>query len=172
MATHSPTTHKMIWNLTFSKITKMRRLLTRKYGTEVSSEKILTKNTTTTDGFSILEKINISSKWSSLSKPVKYGIIGYTTAVLAAFVSETYNDGKNSLLKQRNSDVYKSVTFNGKKSLDWQAVKDGCRHNAWRKFWESTIFPVKIISNVTPGLVLFFNPTPPITNISNDAKNK
>lgn len=129
----------------------------RKYSTDVKSEKVITKKTTV-DGTLVSEKINITQRWKKLSMPAKLGIVAYSSFVLGDFAGTTYNKGKTELLKSRNRDSYKDLTENEKSMADWQAVKGGCIKGIWGDFIKSCFFPVRIVSNTMPAVILYMNP--------------
>lgn len=120
-------------------------------------EKVMTK-TSTENGYSIIEKINITKHWNHLPKTAKVLLIGYTGIALGTFATTTYTNGQFELMKARSTPAYTNATSLDKTMISWKAAKLGCSRNVWAHFGESLVFPFKIISNCMPSLVLALNP--------------
>ncbi len=143
----------------------MRRFLfLRRFSTasEGTAEKVITKETKTKDGASIIERINIISKWSKMSNTQKIGLGIYGACISTSFVLATYHDGRDELVatRERRNKSMSKVDAVSRAEQDWIAVRHGCGKNLGTNFFESVFFPFTWTANVIPKVVLFFNPEP------------
>ena len=81
-------------------------LCVRRFSTEGTIEKILTKNSVAKDGTSIFERINLVERISKMS-PLKKKLLGVYAALGAcSFVAGVYNDGRSAVMKNWKSCHY------------------------------------------------------------------
>lgn len=139
--------------------TSFRRFSTTSEGT---AEKVITKETKTKDGTSIIEKINVVQKWSKMSKTQKILLACYGTCVSSSFFLATYHDGRDELVSMREKRKEKPSMYGidsvERAEEDWRAVRHGCGKNMGSNFFDSVFFPFVWTTNVVPKVVLFFNP--------------
>ena len=130
----------------------------RRFSTEGTAEKIITKETKTKDGASIIERINIVQKWSKMTKTQKIALSGYGLCIASSFILATYHDGRDELIATREKRKTGSKTTKNTEEEDWIAVRHGCGKNMGSNFFESVFFPFTWTANIVPKVVLFFNP--------------
>ena len=119
----------------------------RRFYTEGTVEKVITKNSRTADGAHIFERINLISRISQLAPWQKRALGGYGLLAVGSFTFGIYNDGKAELKEHWANSKYHY-------SSDWDAARTGCSKHVWTRFWESVFFPYTCVSNTMPYLVL------------------
>ena len=141
----------------------MRRIITtsfRRFSSEGTAEKVITKETKAKDGTSIIEKINIIQKWSKMSNTQKILLATYGTCVSASFFLATYHDGRDELVAMREQRNKSTAVIDAtvRAEQDWKSVRNGCSKRMGSNFFDSVFFPFVWTVNVVPKVVLFFNP--------------
>jgi hypothetical protein len=139
----------------FKKLVSSRLYSTTSEGT---IQQTMTKETTE-GGWKIIEKVNVFKQWSTMSRTQKILIGSYTGLGFGTFSFATYNDGKGSLLKCRET-LSKPGTIKTKEEIisqEWKAVKAGCNENLGVNFWKSVFFPCTFIADLMPQVVLLLN---------------
>lgn len=94
--------------------------------------------------------------YKELPKPVKYGTCIYIGSLLTYNLVGTWLDAKDTLIKFREDklDRYGKIRIRD----EWEAVKHGANSNFGIRFVNSIIWPVRLISDAIPFLVLKLNP--------------
>jgi len=133
-------------------------------GSSVSgtSEIIKTSETVSKDGTKIIERFNIVRNWGKMSRKSKWSILGYGLGFVTTMSFYTYNDGKKALLRKRLDDS-KSNQFKDYDTIvkeEWITVKDGCQQNTFDNFCSSLFFPITILSETFPSIVMWMNSSP------------
>jgi hypothetical protein len=110
--------------------------------------------------------------FKELPKPVKLSTYIYVGSLLIYNCIGTWFDAKNKLIEFRENKLDKEET----KIItdEWNAVKYGANSNFGERLFNSIIWPVKIISDTIPFLVLQLNPPKKHTNETDetdDTKN-
>ena len=91
-----------------------------------------------------------------LPRPIKWSSMVYITCGISYNIVGTYIDSKVYLQKYRNGiECHSSVTN------DWEATKFGANENSFGRLWDSIVWPINVITNVVPSIVLTLNPHPP-----------
>lgn len=93
--------------------------------------------------------------FKELPQPVKYSTYFYLGTLFFYNSIMTYHDSKNKLLDYRNNILPK----NEKELIknEWEAVKYGANENLTERFFKSIFWPINIISDIIPLLVLTLN---------------
>ena len=106
-----------------------------------------------------------------LPPPVKYSTCFYFGSLLLYNTVSTYYSSKKKLMEYRNNDKIKyeyGKLIECKNISEWDAVKFGASENFGERLFDSFLWPVNLISNTIPILVLSLNPD----NRDNDKQNK
>ncbi len=92
---------------------------------------------------------------NELSTPVKYCSIFYFGSIFLYNCFCSYADAKLYLYNYRTKTLnkYELDTLNS----EWDAVKYGAQLHCYKRFWDSIIWPIKLINNVIPYIVLTLN---------------
>ena len=114
--------------------------------------------------------------FNELPKNTKYLLYFYIGSLFTYNTISTYIDSKNKLLKFRTNklDSYQKINIKN----EWDAVKYGASENFLPRLINSILWPINVISNVIPYIVLTFNKeTPEYVNNKNketpdDVNNK
>ncbi len=122
---------------------------------------VIKTSETVKDGTRIIERFNIIKNWSKISRTSKYSIVCYCLGFVTTMSFYTYNDGKKALLRKRLDDMikYQNTTKYPEtvNKEEWIAVKEGCKENSFGNFFSSLFFPVSIISETFPSIVMWMN---------------
>lgn len=94
--------------------------------------------------------------FQQLPTPVQFSTCIYMSSFIAYNAGGTWLDAKNKLTQYRNNKLTDSEKKNIKD--DWTAVKYGANEKFWERFLNSIIWPVKLMSDIIPFLVLQMNP--------------
>ena len=112
--------------------------------------------------------------FKSLPQPIKVSTYAYLSGLVSYNVGQTFMDSKKAL------NMYNSKTiphphiqdkYNGeynyqednqrmyydklkKCSNDWEATKLGASYFYWERLWNSIVFPVTIMSDIVPTIVV------------------
>lgn len=125
--------------------------------TEGTILQTMTKESTK-EGWKILEKINITKTWSTMSGTQKTVLGTYLGVASTEFLFVTYNDGKSKLLQYRSSSRAKTPKTQSEiDSEEWFVVKKGCGENLGTNFLKSIFFPFTAVADFMPQVVLFAN---------------
>jgi hypothetical protein len=110
--------------------------------------------------------MNIVVYFKSLPTPIKWSSYIYVLGLLSYNMGSAYIDSKNAL------DTHNSKQFTDKDSYnyddtytrglklcrtEWDAAKFGASYNSMERLCYSIIFPVKLVSNIVPNIVVFMN---------------
>lgn len=102
-----------------------------------------------------METIKIFLTVNEVSSPLKISTIIYFSFLLGYNIVGTYQDSKKYLENYRQgklktkSDLIKS---------DLDAVVYGANINRGERLWNSIIWPITVIKNIIPSIVLALNP--------------
>jgi hypothetical protein len=143
--------------------------LLKQAGGEVG-ESVSTITKTSKDG-SFIQKINIISKWSTMSRNKKIAVGAYASFVFATYVGYSYNDGKQALLQDRLDRLEKnksSKSLADIRSHEWYVVRKGATHKKWENMWSSIFFPYTFIEAFIPNIIITMNPPEKKGNQSTD----
>jgi len=94
----------------------------------------------------------------------------YIGSLLLYYCIGAWFNAKNKLIQYREN----KLDFFEKEHIkdEWSAVKYGAYHNFIERIYESLFWPVKIITNIIPFMVLQLNPPSTKTEISQTDKQK
>lgn len=84
--------------------------------------------------------------------------LAYFTGVTTSFISRTYADGKEELMKYRKENSH--IKSKHKYNEELRACKRGCVGNIGCNLWCSIIVPLTFISDIVPYIILRLNPGP------------
>ena len=73
---------------------------------------------------------------------------------VTSFCTAVYGDGRRAL------SAYRSAHEKLDYSAEWETVSNACKSNTHKHFWDATILPYTIVSNVLPFVILRLNPPP------------
>lgn len=100
---------------------------------------------------------NIHLFITQMPKPIRYTSIAYVGCVFIYNTFSSYADAKKYLHKYRNNLLN---DYEEKHILsDWDAVKYGAQELWWERFWYSIVWPISVLENIVPSLVLYWNPS-------------
>ena len=100
-------------------------------------------------------------------KSLTYAFMGYAMGVISYNVVSIYNNAKNVLTYFRNNQLDKIDFIHSqfdknflKENVkdEWTAVKYGASYRSLSRLWDSIIWPITILSDAIPALVLKLNP--------------
>ena len=104
--------------------------------------------------------------FKELPPPVRTSVIIYGYCLLGYNAYGAYVDATIYLKKYREGKLREFInndySFNKIKN-DWDVVKFGAGVHFFERLWDSVIWPVKLITNVVPAIVLLLNPPPNTT---------
>lgn len=132
---------------------------------EGTSTTQIIKKVSDVKGETVLQKINIIKKWSTMSRNTRIFMGVYGSLAFLTFSSSEYRDGKSELIKSRIERLDKKNKIidysqeESDESLDWLAVKNGCSENTLGNFIGCIFFPFNLISDAMPSLILYLNPS-------------
>jgi hypothetical protein len=112
--------------------------------------------------------VNLLVTFKNLSRPVRWSTIAYISCLFGYNVIGTYVDAKNYLNKYRSGEINKSK-HNEEEDIksEWDAVKFGAQYNAFKRLYDSIIWPISVAENIIPTIVLALNP-PPVNSVKTD----
>lgn len=90
-----------------------------------------------------------------LPKPVSYCGTIYLSCLLGYNGVASYMSAKRHLEMFRGDEL---KTLKPPINTEWEAVKYGAYVNSGERLWNSIVWPVKLIENLVPWLVLTLNP--------------
>lgn len=90
--------------------------------------------------------------FKNLSKQFKFKINLYVCSILLYNASLCWIDAKNKLIQYQENKLceYEKVKIKN----EWDAVKYGAYYNSVERFFETIFWPINIISNIIPYVVL------------------
>jgi hypothetical protein len=99
----------------------------------------------------------IRKSWSHLDSRFKKALYVWLAGFAVNMLYETYNGGKTELLRFREEEESKIHTPR-RHAGDWQAAYYGCRQDKMARFTNSVAWPVTIVGNTMPSVLLLLNP--------------
>ena len=90
-----------------------------------------------------------------LPKPVSYCGTIYLACLLG------YNGVASYMSAKRHLEMFRGDELNSLKpsiNSEWEAVKYGAYVKSGKRLWNSIVWPIKLIDNLVPWLVLTLNP--------------
>lgn len=93
--------------------------------------------------------------YKELPKSIKYTTHLYFGTVLTYNAICAYYNSKQKLLDYRNDNL--ETYLKDKIKNEWAAVKYGASENTIERFFNSIIWPINIISDIIPSIVLQLN---------------
>ncbi len=100
--------------------------------------------------------INLLVSFKNLSKPIRWTTITYISCIFGYNVIGTYDDAKSYLYKYRSGELLNEKNII---NSEWDAVKYGAQYNTFKRLYDSIIWPISIIENIIPTIVLALNPS-------------
>ena len=110
--------------------------------------------------------------FKSLPKPIKLSTYVYATGLLSYNVGTAYIDSKTALnvYHSKKYPTYEDK-YNGEFNAnhyilekyyselkicnnDWEAAKLGASYFKWERLWNSIVFPINIVSDIIPSIVV------------------
>jgi hypothetical protein len=101
-----------------------------------------------------------------LPTPIRYSTYAYLGGIILYNGIASYQDAShylrlynNNMLTDNCVKTIKSVYNINKEAniTDWDVVKYGANIHMGERLWDSIIFPLSVVNNLIPGLVLLLN---------------
>ena len=113
------------------------------------------------DNFNMLCEIKLSKimKWREWSRTTKYSVVFHSIGFLTNNIYNTYNNGKSSLLLYReDGEIFNNeLNYGEKVETEWNAIKYGCNKHRGIIFWDSLVWPYRVLSSIIPSIVFSLN---------------
>ena len=101
-----------------------------------------------------LSKILVT--FGQLLPQIRWSSLLYITGGIGYNIFGTYVDSKLYLQKYRNGTINESSVTN-----EWEAVTYGAGEHAFCRLWDSIFWPIILVTNIIPLIVLTLNPPTP-----------
>lgn len=102
------------------------------------------------------------SLWTETRPEIKYTFYVYLFVAILSGLSFSYQSGKDSLYRYRNlrkTNETSDKNYMGSKiTSDYEAVRQGIKHDSIENGWKALWWPFHIAENVACGIVLYLNP--------------
>jgi hypothetical protein len=110
--------------------------------------------------------------FKSLPQPIKMTTYAYVSGLLSYNVGTAYMDSKKALNMYNSKTVpHIQDKYNGEYNYqednqriyyeklkicnnDWEAAKLGASYFKWERLWSSIVFPITIVSDIVPSIVV------------------
>ncbi len=99
----------------------------------------------------------VVTKYSRQSAATKEAFGVYIFFGFISFVILTFNDGFNSLKKNKETIEYKKASYEKQKKSSKKAIAQGCRKHMFCNIIKSAVFPYVLVMDGIPALVYGLN---------------
>jgi hypothetical protein len=98
--------------------------------------------------------------FKELPTPIRKTTILYGCCLVGYNIIGTYIDSKLYLNKYREGNLHEIIDEYKVKQIknDWDAVKFGAGIHFYERLWDSIVWPINLIQNTVPVIVLLLNP--------------
>lgn len=106
-------------------------------------------------------KSNLYIYYTHLSQPIKIITILYILCVILYNFYQSYNNAVLYLNKYRDDTLTENdkwhIESKYNKVSEWTCIKYGANYRIFDRLWNSIIFPITIVGDIVPYLVLQIN---------------